>query len=229
MEILNYKLTKRDYERKVLNLRETPSQGGTNEQEQTPRVEPTPANTPPSPSAQPVPRVEPTPVESSPPEEIRFRLSDPYPTITEATNDVATVRLLKKLTAGRCGEFTAANTYFYQYLILKNTYPQIASALREVALVELTHYEILSEAIVDFGGDPTLSDGQGNVWTGRNINRQKDVRQILLDDIRAEENGIRRLELVASKVNNVSLSELILRIKSCDYIKQAFIVVIKKG
>ena len=218
MQKLNYIVSKRDYDRKIINLRETPEQNTSPNAEPLP-VEPTP-RVEPAPRVEPTPRTTPAPVDQLPQEntpradepEIRFRLSSPYPAITNATEDMGVVRALKKLTAGRCGEFTAVNTYFYQYLILKNSYPEIANALREIALVELSHFEILSEAIVDFGGDPTLSDGQGNVWTGRNINTQKDVKKLLLDNIRAEENGVKRLETVASKVNNVSLSELLLRI-----------------
>ena len=147
---------------------------------------------------------------------LRFnpRLGKETPRVSHKTqcSRVNKNKILKRLAAGRCGEFTAVNTYFYQYLVLKNLYPEIAEALRQISIVEMMHYEMLSEAIVDFGGDPTLTDGQGNVWTGRNVNRERDVRRILQDNIRAEENGIRRLELAASRVSNISLSELLLRI-----------------
>ena len=200
-------ISKRNYERNVINLRETP-----NQTQPAPRVEPTPeVNPTPAPAVEPAPTPESAPVEKFP-EQLQVRLNSAYPAITSAVDDPATVRILKRLTAGRCGEFTAVNIYFYQYLILKNTYPEIAETLREISLVEMMHYEMLSEAVVDFGGDPTLTDGTGNVWTGRNINREHDVREILQDNIRAEQNGIRRLELAAASVQNVSLSQLFLRI-----------------
>ena len=222
MQKINFKVHAKDYERSVINLRETPNQAQPQPIQQpvqpTPRVEPAPTSEPisrdeptPQQRAEPVP----SPVEASPQPvepELNFRLSSAYPEITGAADDPMVVRILKRLTAGRCGEFTAVNTYLYQYLILRRNYPEIAQALREISLVEMMHYEMLSEAVVDFGGDPNLTDGQGNVWTGRNINRERDVRRLLLDDIRSEENGIRRLENAASRVNNVSLSELLLRI-----------------
>ena len=76
----------------------------------------------------------------------------------------------------------------------------------------MTHYEILNEAVVAFGGDPTPTDGQGNVWTGRNVNQEKDSRKILLDNIALEQCLIKQYLAAERESSNLSLAELYLKI-----------------
>jgi bacterioferritin len=122
------------------------------------------------------------------------------------------VKQLKMLTTGRNGELTAVLTYLYQHYILNESYSELSKALEQISLVEMTHYELLSEAIVDFGGDPNLTNGQGDIWTGRNIDTTKEVKKMLKNDIKSEEMAIVDYNRASKNTRNESLSELYLRI-----------------
>lgn len=141
-----------------------------------------------------------------------FASTEPYPEITNAYPSMYEVKLIKWLTASKDSEMSAVATYMYQNYILQDEYPLIADTLKHIAIVEMSHLDLLSEAIVDFGGNPNLTDGRGNVWTGRNVLQFRNPREILLADIRAEEKAIRDYQIAASKTCNASLAALFERI-----------------
>ncbi|MCI5797098.1 MAG: hypothetical protein MR024_00465 [Firmicutes bacterium] len=141
-----------------------------------------------------------------------YSSNEPYPEITNAYPSMYEVKLIKWQVSSKDSEFSAINTYLYQDFILQDEYPEIAEALRQIAIVEMTHFDLLSEAIVDFGGNPNLTDGRGNVWTGRNIVQLKNPREILLSNIRGEEKAIRNYQIAAAKTCNASLAALFERI-----------------
>ncbi|MEG1499701.1 MAG: hypothetical protein RR400_01335, partial [Clostridia bacterium] len=85
----------------------------------------------------------------------------PYPEIVGAIYSPETIRLLKNLYASRGGEFTAIATYFYQHIVLAPFNEEISKLFEQISMVEMMHLELLGEAIVSFGGDPTFSSPQG--------------------------------------------------------------------
>lgn len=135
-----------------------------------------------------------------------------YPEIVDAEPSMFEVKLLKWLASSRNGEITAVNNYLYQYFILQESYPTIANALREISIDEMEHFERLSEAIVLFGGNPNLTDGRGNVWTGRNVSQLKNVKDILNFDLKSEKAAVLEYQNFAQRTRNESLAKLFLRI-----------------
>lgn len=146
------------------------------------------------------------------PTRFTFASTEPYPEITNAYPSMYEVKLIKWLTASKDSEMSAVATYMYQSYILQDEYPLVADTLKHIAIVEMSHLDLLSNAIVDFGGNPNLTDGRGNVWTGRNILQIRNPREILLTDIRREEQAIRKYQIAASKTCNASLAALFERI-----------------
>ena len=144
--------------------------------------------------------------------EFTYRVDGEYPEITDIIPSLFEVKQLKFLNYSRNGELTAINTYLYQFFVLQNDYPEIATALREISVVEMEHFEKLGEAIVEFGGNPNLTDGRGNVWTGRNVLQLRNPRDILIANIRAEERAICEYQRSAARTQNESLRALFERI-----------------
>lgn len=141
-----------------------------------------------------------------------IQLNTPYPELVDVLPNRADIRQLKMLATGRDSELSAILTYLYQHFILLSDYPEISRELERVAEVEMRHYSLLSKAIVAFGGDPNITNGIGDVWTGRNVNTQKNVRRILQDNIKAEKSAINNYQRAARETNNESLAKLYLRI-----------------
>ena len=148
-----------------------------------------------------------------------------YTTITYATNNVCTVRLLKNLMSGRFGELGAINTYIFQHLILNNENINLKKDLDFIAMEEMKHLELLGNAIISFGGIPKYTNGQGQPWSARFVNYETDIKSFLNQNIKGEEMAIRNYEFVMNKVANQSLKTLLQEI--VDDEKQ-HIVIFKK-
>lgn len=141
-----------------------------------------------------------------------YKAPEQYPKIVNAMPNRADVKQLKMLATGRNGELTAVLTYLYQHYIFKEDYPDITEELEQISIIEMDHYGLLSDAIVEFGGDPNLTNGQGDIWTGRNVNTEKNIKRAILDNIKAEEDAIIDYTRAAKETSNESLAALYLRI-----------------
>lgn len=193
---------------------EIPSNDGQTSPPQNPETEPTPQN-----GQTDEGQVTEAPEEGSEqlPSELETRdliFSDnvSYPSLRNVTPNKRDVRNLKALAFGRGGELSTVLTYIYQFYILPESEQSLKAALKQAARTEMTHYEILNEAVVAFGGAPTPTDGQGNVWTGRNVNQEKNPRKSLLDNIALEQGLIKQYLAAAREASNLSLAELYLKI-----------------
>ncbi|MFA6866848.1 MAG: ferritin family protein [Clostridia bacterium] len=119
----------------------------------------------------------------------QFRANAPYPDINIAQKSIYEVRLLKPAYAGRVSETTASMEYMYQHYVLYEKYEEIADVLEEIAIVEMTHQEMLGKAIVQLGGCPIISDNY-KYWQGSYVNYATDVKTIIDCDIINEKKAI---------------------------------------
>jgi len=141
-----------------------------------------------------------------------FASNDPYPEITAGLRNQKDIRTLKALAFGRDGELTAILTYIFQHVVLPDDLGTLKEILRQIAIVEMKHYEALSEAVVKLGGTPTLTDGRGNVWTGRNVSSITNPKRILEANAKKEREAIAAYNRAARETENESLSLLYKRI-----------------
>ena len=132
-----------------------------------------------------------------------------YTKITNATCDCRTIRILKNLLSGRFGELTGIHSYLFQNIISNGINQNLANALNNLSLEELLHANLLGNAILNFGGTPRFSNGQGTFWSGRNVNYQTDQNSFIRSNISREERSIRDYEDAIARVNNESLRQLL--------------------
>lgn len=117
------------------------------------------------------------------------------------------VGLLSNLRAGRDSELTGMNTYLFQQYI--TDYIAIKDILKDIAEDEMEHFNLLSNAIVLYGGTPYVANGNGNLWNGGYVNYEQNTEQFLRDDIRDEEKGIKDYTYAISQIDNESVKEMI--------------------
>ncbi len=114
---------------------------------------------------------------------------------------------LMEIYAGERSEFSLYCSYNYGYYLsagnLRRTFYGIATNKK-------THIDILSEAIVNFGGLPLLS-GKQNFWTGKNV-IYCSGKSMLSQLIEQEKIVIGKYELLISISKNQSLKRLLSRI-----------------
>ena len=143
---------------------------------------------------------------------IEVKVNQPYPDIVDAQTDQQTVAILKNLAFSNTGELEAVLTYIYQSVLADKTHADIADIFEEIAVVEMTHQDMLMHAITAFGGIPKYEDGNGNMFTTRYINYTLRLHEMLNNNIMAEEIAIRDYTEAAKRVKNQSLKDLFMRI-----------------
>ena len=143
---------------------------------------------------------------------IKVRLDKPYPKILNATNDQMTVNILKNLAGSRTSELTAVLQYIYQSVIADKSADEIGAIFEEIGIVEMTHLDLLMHAITDFGGTPKYEDSKGNQFNSNYINYTVKLKEMLNNNILAEQRAIEQYNEAIKRVKNESLKELFRRI-----------------
>ena len=135
--------------------------------------------------------------------------SEPYPTVDKGS-DPNTVRMLKEDYAGAVSEMTAVSQYIYQNIVSTDN-ESFANAILQIGIVEMSHLDMLGDAILALGGNPTF--GNGSVfWQGKLVNYTKTLPEMLRADIEAETQAIATYERHAANTTNASVRALLRRI-----------------
>jgi len=143
------------------------------------------------------------------PEWVVFRDAAPYPEVSGAP-DADTVEMLKQDYAGSAGELSGITQYVYQSIAAGGN-ESFAGALLQIAIVEMMHLDMLGDAIIALGGDPSFSDG-GRYWDASQIVYAKGFEDMVRANIEAEQTAIANYQQHASRTGNKTVRDLLLRI-----------------
>lgn len=144
--------------------------------------------------------------------DIKVRLDSDYPQIVNAADDPKVVAILKDLLSSRQGEIAGILQYFYQSRIANSTDEDVARLLEEVSIVEMGHMELLMNAIVMFGGTPIYNNSRGQYFNASYINYSIKLKDMLDNNIVAEQSAIQDYTNAQRLVSNQSLKDLFARI-----------------
>lgn len=120
-------------------------------------------------------------------ERFNCNLDIPYPEVRTEGKNTAYAAILTEDLAGQVSETTAIMQYIYQHVICRNE--KISTAMSCIANVEMRHYEIISELIFDFGGNPKIAAQNGcslRFWNGQMVDYATDPKCFLKNNIVAE-------------------------------------------
>ena len=144
--------------------------------------------------------------------DIEVKINKPYPEINDAEEDFQTVGILKNLVSSRMGELAGVMQYIYQSVIADKTNEEIAEIFEEIGVVEMIHLDILMHAITLFGGNPKYEDSHGNFFNTANLNYTMKLKDMLDNNVKAENMSIENYKQAISRVRNQSLKDLLSRI-----------------
>jgi len=146
----------------------------------------------------------------------------PYPTVSEtARPDPETVRVLKEIRSGGTGELTAILQYVFQNNVLDDDETTLANSLLKIAIVEMSHLDMLGDAIISLGGKPTYDNGK-LYWQGGYVNYVSDPTAILKANIVLEETAISAYENGIKHTENKEVQALFQRIISDEKLHLEF-------
>lgn len=132
----------------------------------------------------------------------------PYPEITVAENP-SEAKLLMPVYSGSAGELTAVLTYAYQSYITPK-YPELAKALKGIAVTEMKHHALLGKTIYALGGYPIM--GARTYWNGSFADYTTSPKKYLAENIIAEQNAIMNYERTILNLSTDEVKLLLERI-----------------
>lgn len=145
----------------------------------------------------------------------KYIVNLPYPEPRIERQDVQYANILLQDYAGAVSEFTAINLYSYQHFVSEGEYEDYAEVIGKVSMAEMKHLELLGETIKMLGIKPIYIDSacpQGKLWTPCYVNFTVYIKEMLLEDIKAEMKAIDNYKYHITIIKDKYITELLKRI-----------------
>ena len=136
----------------------------------------------------------------------------PYPAVPKLYPNKRYCNLIYDSLGGEKGELTAITQYSYQFISLKSE-EAISSILKEIAIEEMKHLEILGNIIINLGENPIYVSSKGKTWTADNVTHNcENLKEIIYLNIKEEEEAILGYRNILRYTNNMYLRRIYERI-----------------
>lgn len=143
----------------------------------------------------------------------KYKIDKPYPKVMlSGQNNGKQVHCIMDDYSGKYGEITAITQYMYNAYICESFGDsELYDIFRGISIVEMTHHQLLGEAITTFDGDPVFA-GNNKWWSGSDIDYQTIREKMIRAAIKLEEITIVNYNKAIACTTNQSLADLIERI-----------------
>lgn len=135
----------------------------------------------------------------------------PYPNIPKLYPNSRYCKMLFDSLGGEKGELTATTQYIYQHMSLQEE--AISRVLRDIAIEEMHHLNILGNIITNLREKPIYKSSQDTLWTARNVEYEfENLKDIMRLNIKSEEAAIKGYKDILRYTNNGYLRRVYERI-----------------
>lgn len=148
-----------------------------------------------------------------------FMVKDPYPEISpDIVIEPDVLPMIIDSYSGSKGELTAICQYSYQSFLMKPSNEILHESIEAISINEMTHLEILSQVLIYSKIDPKFCRYIDNnpaipsCWSASNLNYQKNIKQLLENNIKGEEFAIGVYKQIIERTNSQNLKDVISRI-----------------
>lgn len=138
--------------------------------------------------------------------------SGKYPEVKVEGPNLYYASLLMDDYASSVGEFGAINQYLYHHFITEPRNKHVAETLRDIAIVEMKHMELLADAIIKLGGNPVFKGYLQPSWNPRSIFIGRNLRERIIANINAEQEAINNYQKHIHVIHDGYIRELLARI-----------------
>lgn len=145
-----------------------------------------------------------------------FSANLPYPSLQDIQPNCHDLHCIYNDYAGMVSELSAITQYVYHQLLAKEqNFTTIGKDLLSIAQVEMRHLNILGGVILRLGGAPTFTyekDHQLRYWNGGMIDDCTQIKTMLLEDLRLEQDTIACYKRQAQQVSQPTISAVLNRL-----------------
>lgn len=140
----------------------------------------------------------------------------PYPDTKGFCCDECSVRIISPAYAGGAGELNAVLQYLFHAVNFDSIgNKKFARILRDIAVSEMHHLNMLAEMICAMGASPVYSACPPclcDFYSARNVSFSRTPQRMIMDDIKGEREAIRGYERMLCKLCNEQAGAVITRI-----------------
>lgn len=142
----------------------------------------------------------------------RYRVDLPYPSVSELRKNDVYANIISGAYAGKGSETTAIVQYA-SHRYFTQEYPQIHTAYKYIAFVEMTHFDLLGNLILNLGSNPKLYSYETSCyWNGSYAAYKWTIKSILEADIEGEYAAVAHYTKMIRLIPNESIQTLFRRI-----------------
>ncbi len=141
-----------------------------------------------------------------------YRVDLPYPAVAAQKVNDAYAKIISDAYAGKGSETTSIVQYV-SHRYFTQDYPEIFTAYKYIAFVEMTHFELLGDLIKNLGSNPKLySYESGCYWNGQYAAYKWEMKSILETDIEGEKAAISHYNRIIRWIPDKNIQALMRRI-----------------
>lgn len=156
----------------------------------------------------------------------------PYPDISGISRDVRDLKLVSQAYATSSGELNAILQYVYHSMIfLSHGKKEISATLKDIAVGEMIHLQILGNLICALGAQPVFSaypPAAFNFYSTKFVSYGCSLKSMIEDDICGERHAICVYEKIVPRLRSEKVKEIILRIIEDEKLHLAALTAILK-
>lgn len=149
-----------------------------------------------------------------------YCVKDTFPEITLTRLPQEILMMLKRIYSGNKSELTSLFQYMYQHFVIwrEPRLNNLAYNMKEIAIREMMHYEMLAKVLVKCGIDPKnciYIDGNPNLcdyWKASSVAYEKALIKMFENNILLVKRIISDYNEIIDKTDNENLKQILLRI-----------------
>ena len=145
-------------------------------------------------------------------DDIEVRVNEKYPKLLDVKEDKKTSAILKNLISSRAGNLSCILRYAYQSVIADKTNEEIGEIFEEIAVVKMTHMDMLMHAVSLCGGNPRFEDDKGNMFNAGYVFYSNKLKEMLEFNIQNSIQTIQDYKNAISLIPNQSIKDLLNRL-----------------
>lgn len=146
---------------------------------------------------------------------MKYTLDIPYPSIEHLSPNIEYSQHILSNLGGLHSKMNSISLYFYNHIILKQLWPELSEAMKQISMVEMKHLEIFANLAYQLGADPRLWDCQNDFleyWSpGYNV-YPRQIHSLLENAIIQEQNTITTYQYQITCINDPLLQKILKRI-----------------
>ncbi len=139
----------------------------------------------------------------------------PYPEArTNSRNPDYAYAMLSNV-GGSNSEMSAVGLYFYNSVILNPEYKGFAHCFNIIGIAEMRHLKMFADLAFQMGLDPRLwsiGNKKMSYWTPAYINYPREIKAVIYNSIRAENEAIQKYGMQADKIRDENITSILRRI-----------------